>query len=150
MSKLVVFFSAEARKTAKVASDLAEKIGADIFEIEPVIPYTKADLKYINPFARCNREKLGKKDVPITDKVSNWDSYDTVYLGFPIWYYSAPNIINTFCKDYDWSGKKVYIFVTSGSSGLGKTKQRLKPFMKGADIIDAKRVVSIEELTNWE
>ena len=70
-------------------------------------------------------------------------------LGFPIWYYGAPNIINTFCRDYDWTGKKVYIFATSGGSGIGKTAEKLAPYLKGAQIADARVVRSAAELEEW-
>ena len=104
---------------------------------------------YMNPLARCNREKIGKKDVPVAEKVKDWDSYDTIYLGFPIWYYGAPNVIQTFCKGYDWTGKQVYLFATSGGSGIGKTQEKLEPYMKGAMIKDARRIGSMEELKSW-
>lgn len=150
MNKLVVYFSAEFGKTEKIAKDLAENKNADLFEIKPTKPYSKSELNYKNPLARCNREKLTNKDVPIADNVANWDSYETVYLGFPIWYFGAPNVINTFCKAYDWSGKKVYVFATSGSTGIGKTSEKLEKHMNGATIVDAKRVEGIEELADWE
>ena len=85
MGSIVIYFSAEAGTTRKVAQELAKKLDADIFEIKPEQPYTAADMKWTNPFARCNKEKLGKKDVPVEGRVENWDEYDTVYLGFPIW-----------------------------------------------------------------
>lgn len=150
MSKaLVAYFSAEAGRTRSIAESLSRKVEAALFEIIPDPPYTAADLRYTNPLARCNREKIGRKDVPVKGKVDNWESFDTVYLGFPIWYYGAPNVVNTFCKGYDWSGKKVYIFATSGGSGIGKTGEKLAPYLKGAKIIDAKRVDSVGELTDW-
>ncbi|MBQ1492410.1 MAG: flavodoxin [Blautia sp.] len=150
MSKAIVaFFSAEVGKTRRLAESLAKKVGATLFEISPEKPYTEADLRYTNPFARCNREKMGKKDVPVKGKIEDWDSYDTVYLGFPIWYYGAPNVVNTFCKGYDWSGKRVYLFATSGGSGIGKTAEKLEPYMKGAQFADVKRVDSIDELEGW-
>ena len=149
MSKLVAYFSAEAGRTAKAAKALAQKTGADLFEIRPEKPYSPSDLMYMNPLARCNREKLGKKDVPVAEKVKDWDSYDTIYLGFPIWYYGAPNVIQTFCKGYDWTGKQVYLFATSGGSGIGKTQEKLEPYMKGAMIKDARRIGSMEELKSW-
>ena len=149
MSKLVAYFSAEAGRTAKAAKALAQKTGADLFEIRPEKPYSPSDLMYMNPLARCNREKLGKKDVPVAEKVKDWDSYDTIYLGFPIWYYGAPNVIQTFCKGYDWTGKQVYLFATSGGSGIGKTQEKLEPYMKGATIKDARRIGSMEELKSW-
>ncbi|MBQ7059523.1 MAG: flavodoxin, partial [Firmicutes bacterium] len=142
MKTLVTFFSAEAGRTAKVAKDLAEKLGADLFEIKPEKIYLAADLNWRNPLARCNREFFGKKDVPVTGTVPGFADYDTVYIGFPIWYGCAPNVVNTFCKAYDWSGKKVYIFATSGGSGIGKTAEKLQPYVKGAEIVDAKLVRS--------
>ena len=72
-------------------------------------PYTEADLKWTNPLARCNREKAGKKSVAIKETVQDMDSYETLYIGFPIWYWAAPNIINTFVKQYDLSGKKIVL-----------------------------------------
>ncbi|MBP5379898.1 MAG: NAD(P)H-dependent oxidoreductase [Ruminococcus sp.] len=146
MKTLVAYFSAEMGKTRKIADELAKSLNADLHEIKPAEPYTAADLKWVNPLARCNREKIGKKDVPIDGKVQNWDEYDTVYLGFPIWYYGAPNVVNTFCKDYDWTGKTIHIFATSGSSGIGKTAEKLEPYVKGGKITDAKRVTSASEM----
>ena len=146
MSALVAYFSAESGRTARVAKDLAAAIGADIFEIKPEKPYSPADLNYMNPLARCNREKIGRKDVPVVGKVENLSRYDTVYIGFPIWYGCAPNVINTFCKAYDWSGIKVYAFATSGGSGIGKTAEKLAPYVNGAIKIEAKRVDRADEI----
>ncbi|MBQ8927202.1 MAG: flavodoxin [Oscillospiraceae bacterium] len=146
MGSIVIYFSAEAGTTRKVAQELAKKLDADIFEIKPEQPYTAADMKWTNPFARCNKEKLGKKDVPVEGRVENWDEYDTVYLGFPIWYYAAPNVIGTFCKGYDWNGKTLHIFATSGGSDIGKSAEKLAPYVKGAAIADAKRVTSASEI----
>ena len=110
---LVTYFSAEGT-TAKVAKEYAEKTGSDIFEIKPEIPYSAADIRWVNPLARCNKEKIGKKDVPVVGKIENFADYDSIYIGFPIWYGSAPNVVNTFCKGYDWTGKRVFAFATSG------------------------------------
>lgn len=146
MKSIVIYFSAETGKTRKIAEELAAELGADIFEIKPEQPYTAADIKWTNPLARCNKEKLGKKDVPVVGKIGNWDEYDTVYLGFPIWYYGAPNVVNTFCKGYDWKGKTLRIFATSGGSGIGKTAEKLAPYVGGANIADAERVMSVSEI----
>ena len=146
MSTLVAYFSAEAGTTAKVAKDLAKKIGADLFEIKPEIPYSKADLRYMNPLARCNREKFGNKDVSVAGRIESLSQYDTVYIGFPIWYGAAPNVVNTFCKGYDWKGITIHAFATSGGSGIGKTAEKLEPFVKGAVSVDAKLVHSAGEL----
>ena len=142
---LVTYFSAEGT-TAKVAKEYAEKTGSDIFEIKPEIPYSAADIRWVNPLARCNREKIGNKDVPVTGKIENFSEYDTVYIGFPIWYGSAPNVVNTFCKGYDWTGKKVFAFATSGGSGIGKSAEKLKPFVKGAISVEAKLVHRADEI----
>ena len=146
MSTLVTYFSAEAGTTAKVAKDLAKKIGADLFEIKPETPYSKADLRYMNPLARCNREKFGNKDVSVAGRIENLSQYDTVYIGFPIWYGAAPNVVNTFCKGYDWKGITIHAFATSGGSGIGKTAEKLKPYVKGAVSVDAELVHSAGEL----
>lgn len=146
MKSIVIYFSAETGKTRAIAEELSVKLGADLFEIVPEQPYTVADMKWTNPLARCNKEKIGKKDVPVAGKIMNWNEYDTVYLGFPIWYYGAPNVVNTFCSGYNWNGKTLHIFATSGSSGIGKTAEKLEPYVKGAAIADAKRVTSAGEI----
>ena len=146
MRKLVAYFSAESGRTAKVAKDLAAVNGAELFEIRPEKPYTPADLKWTNPLARCNREKIGRKDVPVEGTINNWSDYDVIFLGFPIWYYGAPNVINTFCKGYDWNGKKVFLFATSGGSDIGKTAEKLKPYIAGATIIGGQVVHGADEI----
>lgn len=133
MKTLVAYFSAEGN-TRRFAQSMARRLGADLFEIKPQRPYIKSDINWTNPLSRCNREKLGRKDVPVTGEVKDFASYDTVLLGFPIWYGSAPNVVNTFCKGYDWSGKRVYLFATSGGSGMGKTAERLAPYVEGAKV----------------
>ena len=148
MKTLVAYFSAQGT-TAALAKALAEKVGADLFEIRPVTPYTAADIRWTNPLARCNREKIGKKDVPVVGTVADWAAYDTVYLGFPIWYYGAPNVVNTFCKGYDWTGKRVVLFATSGGSNIGRTAEKLQPFVKNGQIVRAqvlKGPAELEEL----
>ena len=151
MKALVAYFSAESGRTANVAKSLAAAIGADLFEIKPEKPYTSSDLNYMNPLARCNREHIAKKQVPVSGKVENFVEYDTVLIGFPIWYGCAPNVVNTFCKEYDFTGKKVAAFATSGGSGIGKTAEKLKPYVSGADVIDAKLMNGVDEdtLKRW-
>ena len=136
---LVAYFSAEAGRTARVAQTIAEASGGDIFEIVPAEVYTMKDLNWKNPISRCNREKMGKKDVPVKDRVENMDEYDIIFLGFPIWYFEAPNVIHTFVKDYDFTGKKIFLFATSGGSDINKTPAKLSPDLKGVDITDARR-----------
>ena len=149
MKTLVAYFSAEAGTTAKVAKELAADLGADLFEIVPEKPYTPADLKWTNPLARCNREKFGNKDVPVGSRVEDFGAYDRVFIGFPIWYGVAPNVVNAFCQGYDWTGKTVALFATSGGSGIGKTAEKPQPYVSGAAIADAKLCRGISELTDW-
>ena len=151
MKALIAYFSAESGRTANVAKSLAAAIGADLFEIKPEKPYTSSDLNYMNPFARCNREHITKKQVPVSGKVENFAEYDTVLIGFPIWYGCAPNVVNTFCKEYDFTGKRVAAFATSGGSGIGKTAEKLKPYVSGADVIDAKLMNGVDRdtLKRW-
>ena len=148
MKTLVAYFSVGGT-TANVAKKFAESIGADIFEIVPEQPYSSSDIRWMNPLARCNKEKLGKKDVPVAGKIDNFEDYDTIFLGFPIWYGCAPNVVNTFCKGYNWSGHKVYAFATSGGSGIGKTAEKLKPYLNGAVKVDTKLVRNAAELESW-
>ncbi|MBO4781484.1 MAG: NAD(P)H-dependent oxidoreductase [Lachnospiraceae bacterium] len=149
MKTLIAYFSAETGRTRKAAQAIAKLTGGELFEIKPQEEYTPSDLNWKNPLARCNKEKMGKKDVPVAEKVEDFDSYDTVCLGFPIWYWSAPNVVNTFCKDYDWTGKKVYIFATSGGSNIGKTAEKLMPYVEGAEIVHAEVLKNTEGLKEW-
>ena len=149
MKTLIVYFSAESGTTARVAKDAAAALGADLYAITPEKPYTAADLRYTNPLARCNREFFAKKDVPVVGRIDNFADYDTVLIGFPIWYGCAPLVVSSFCKGCDWSGKKVAAFATSGGSGIGKTAEKLRPFISGGSLIDAKLVHSGAEVSDW-
>ena len=136
MKTLVAYFSATGY-TGSLAKKVAKAADADLFEIKPVEPYTDADIRWTNPLARCNKEKMGKKDVPIANRVAGFDQYDMVYIGFPVWYFAEPNIIDTFVKSYDFSGKKVALFATSGGSDISKAPGKIQPLMKG-EIVGAK------------
>lgn len=137
--KLTAYFSASG-VTAKVAKAVAKAADADIFEIKPKVPYTDADLDWRNSESRSSVEMKNKSSRPeIAEKCGNIDSYDTIYLGFPIWWYVAPTIINTFLEEYDFSGKKIILFATSGGSGFGKTVDGLKVSVSdSAEIIEWK------------
>ena len=148
MKTLVAYFSASGN-TEAVAKKLAEALDADLFGIVPQVPYTPADIKWTNPLARCNREKFGNKDVPVGSRVEDFGAYDRVFIGFPIWYGVAPNVVNAFCEGYDWTGKTVALFATSGGSGIGKTAEKLQPYVKGAAIAGAKLCRSASELADW-
>ena len=125
--KLVAFFSASGT-TEKVAQMIAEEVKADLFEIEPKIPYAKADLDWMNKKSRSSVEMSDKKYRPaIMKKEMDMSSYDEILLGFPVWWYVAPTIINTFLEAYDFGGKKIVFFVTSGGSGFGNTVKELQP-----------------------
>lgn len=136
--KLVAYFSASGR-TAKVAEKLALELGADLYEIRPEVKYTKADLNWMNKKSRSSIEMNDKSFRPaiITGDV-DVSGYDTVWLGFPIWWYVAPTVVNTFLEAYDFSGKKIILFATSGSSGFGNTAAELRPSAPGAEIVEAK------------
>lgn len=145
MSKaLVAWFSAESGSTAALAEKFAAVTGADKFEIIPKKPYSKADMNYTNPMARCNREQIARRDVSIAGTVANMADYDTVYIGFPIWYYNAPMIIKTFVKQYDLSGKKVVLFARSGGSDIGKTVEKLQPYLSAGTNVAGAKVFSAD------
>ena len=125
--KLVAYFSAGG-VTKKVAERLAAAAGADLFEIEPAVPYTVADPDWTNKKSRSSVEMNDPSSRPeIARRLDSLEEYDTVFLGFPIWWYVAPTIINTFLESYDFAGKTIIPFATSGGSGLGKTVEVLKP-----------------------
>lgn len=137
--KLVAYFSASGA-TARLAKELAAAIGADLHEIVPKTPYTPADLDWGDPKSRSSIEMNDKSFRPaIANKVADMERYDTVFLGFPIWWYVAPTIINAFLEQYDMTDKTVIPFATSGSSGLGSTVAELAPSCKGADLKAGKR-----------
>ena len=136
--KLVAYFSASG-KTAKVAGKLAEGIGADLYEIRPELPYTKEDLNWMNRQSRSSVEMNDKSSRPaIVKGDADLSGYDTVYLGFPIWWYVAPTVVNTFLEAYDFAGKKIVLFATSGSSDFGNTAAELRPSAPGAEITESK------------
>lgn len=124
---LVAYFSASGT-TEKLAKTLSKISNSDLFKIEPTIPYTQEDLDWTNENSRSTIEmKKDKSSRPaIANKVENMDQYDVIYIGFPIWWYVAPKIINTFLESYDFSGKTIIPFATSGGSGMGKTEEVLK------------------------
>lgn len=153
MSKnLVAYFSASG-VTADVAKVLASVLACDTFEIKPEVPYTEADLDWHDENSRSSIEMKDKSSRPaVAGKVENMDKYDIIYIGFPIWWYVAPTIINTFLEQYDLTGKTVIPFATSGSSGMGKTNELLKPSCPGAVLLDGKVLHSHdkrEDIANW-
>ena len=150
--KLVAYFSASG-VTAKVAETLSEAIGADLYAIEPEVPYTKADLDWMDKKSRSTIEMNNPASRPaIAGKRDNMNDYDTVFVGFPIWWYVAPTIINTFLESYDLTGKTIIPFATSGGSDMGKTNEKLLPSCKGAKLLNGKvfkASVSGADLAKW-
>ena len=150
--KLVAYFSASG-VTAKVAEKLSEAIGADLYAVEPEVPYTKADLDWMDKKSRSTIEMNNPASRPaIAGKRDNMNDYDTVFVGFPIWWYVAPTIINTFLESYDLTGKTIIPFATSGGSDMGKTNEKLLPSCKGAKLLDGKvfkASVSGADLAKW-
>ena len=133
MKKLVAYFSVSG-VTKKAAERLAKITGADLFEIKPAVLYTSADLDWTNSKSRSTVEMKNPDSRPeIAEKLNNMDEYDTVYIGFPIWWYVAPTIIDTFLESYDFSGKTLIPFATSGGSGMGKTVEVLKKVCPNAN-----------------
>ena len=149
MKTLIIYFSAESGTTARAAKNAAQALGAELNEITPEKPYTAADLNWKNPLARCNREFFAKKDVPTVGRIENFADYDRVLLGFPIWDGCAPLAVSSFCKGYDWTGKTVAAFATSGGSPIGKTAEKLRPYLSGADFKGARLVHSGAEVAEW-
>ena len=144
--KLVAYFSASG-STARLAKQLAEAAGADLYEIRPAVPYTSADLNWQNKQSRSSVEMSDHSSRPeLADKNTDIAAYDTIYVGFPVWWYIAPTIINSFLESYDFSGKKIILFATSGGSGFGKAVEKLKPSAPDAEIIEGKVNPSVKDI----
>ena len=153
MSKTLVAYFSASGVTAKLAKTLADAIGADLFEIQPQTRYTDADLDWTDPKSRSSVEMKDKSFRPaVADRVENMAQYDRVFVGFPIWWYVAPTIINTFLEQYDLTGKTVVPFATSGMSGMGHTNRELAPSCPGAKLREGKRFAAnakAAELKQW-
>ena len=149
---LVAYFSATGT-TAAAAKKLAEAAGADLYEIKPAVPYTKEDLNWMNKKSRSSVEMNDKSSRPeLADKNAAISGYDLVLVGFPIWWYVAPTIINTFLENYDFAGKKIVLFATSGGSGFGRAVEFLKGSCPGAEIAEGKilnQLPDAVELRKW-
>lgn len=150
---LVAYFSASG-VTKKVAEKLSDAVGADLFEIKPKVKYTKADLDWMDTKSRSSIEMNDKSFRPaMSEKCDNMDKYDVVYVGFPIWWYVAPTIINTFLESYDFSGKTIVLFATSGGSGFGDTVKGLRGSVSDTTVIKEGKLfnsgVSKDKLVSW-
>ena len=153
MAKILTAYFSASGVTAKLAQRFAKAVNSDLFEIKPVKPYTNADLNWMDSSSRSSVEMKNKSFRPeVAEKVENMEQYDIIFVAFPIWWYVAPTIVNTFLEQYDLSGKTVIPFATSGSSGMGNTNQELKGSCPGAVLKEGKRFASnagAEELKNW-
>ena len=149
--KLVAYFSASGT-TKEAAERLAKAAGADLFEIKPAIPYTSADLNWMDKKSRSSVEMNDPDSRPeIAETMPNMADYDTVFIGFPIWWYVAPHIIHTFLESYDFTGKTLVPFATSGGSGMGRTVDELRKLCPNADWKAGKLVngASDQALAAW-
>ena len=154
MSKTLVAYFSASGTTAKAAKNLAEAAGADLYEIKPAVPYTQADLNWMDKKSRSSVEMNDKSSRPaLADQDADISSYDKILLGFPIWWYVAPTIINSFLESYDFSGKKIVLFATSGGSGFGKTVDGLKGSVAADTVITEGKILngnpSPDELKAW-
>jgi flavodoxin len=153
MSKTLVAYFSASGVTAKVANKLAAAVGADLFEIQPEKLYTDDDLNWQNSRSRSSVEMNDRSCRPaIASSVENMAQYDCVFVGFPVWWYREPSIIDTFMEAYDFSGKKVVPFCTSGGSGLGDSAQNMQKLAPGATVVNGKRFsssASESELKSW-
>ena len=154
MSKTFVAYFSASGVTARLAKNLAAAAGADLYEIKPAVPYTNADLNWQDRNSRSSVEMKDKSFRPaIADTDANIADYDTIFVGFPIWWYVAPTIINTFLEAYDFSGKTIILFATSGGSGMGNSAMELKPSVSDTAVIkEGKRFAagtSVTELKKW-
>ena len=153
MSKVLVAYFSAGGVTKKLAEKLKEAAGADLFEIAPETPYTKADLNWMDKKSRSTIEMNDPSCRPaIRTKVENMEQYDVVFVGFPIWWYREPSIIDTFMESYDFSGKTVIPFATSGGSGIGSCGSNLQRLAPGAKVAEGKRfggITTAAALKSW-
>lgn len=153
MSKTLVAYFSASGVTKRVAQNLAVAAEADIYEIRPAVPYTSADLNWMDKNSRSTIESKDRSSRPeLANKDADIAAYDRVFVGFPIWWYTAPAIIKTFLESYDFSGKTIVLFATSGGSGLGNTAKDLEQSCPGAVIREGKLLngnPSREALKEW-
>ena len=148
---LVAYFSAGG-VTAKVAGDMAKAVGADLFEISPERPYTAADLDWTDKKSRSTLEMSDPNCRPEMAAKADVSGYDVILVGFPVWWYREPSIIDTFMESADFSGKTVVPFCTSGGSGLGDSAKNIRALAPGANVREGRRFsssVSTQELKKW-
>ena len=151
MSKILVAYFSASGVTAGVARALCEALNADLYEITPAVRYTDADLDWRDAASRSSLEMKDKSSRPaVIDTPVNVADYDTVLLGFPIWWYVAPTIVNTFLEKHDFAGKRIILFATSGGSGFGKTVDGLKGSVPGASVEEGMLQRGRQDLDAWK
>lgn len=153
MSKTLVAFFSASGTTKRIAEKLAAAAGSDLYEIKPAVPYTHEDLNWQDKNSRSSVEMNDPSSRPeLADRNAHIEDYERIFLGFPIWWYTAPHIIRTFLESYDFTGKTIVLFATSGSSGIGKTGKELASSCPGAKIIEGRMLngnPSEAELKKW-
>ena len=154
MSNILVAYFSVTGTTANIANQLAKVTKADLYGIKPAEPYRKTDLNWMNPFARSTREMKGKLPPPeLADRDADIQGHSVIFLGFPIWWYEAPTIIDRFLGSYDFSGKRIILFATSGGSAFGEIPQKLRGSIHGSAKLEVgrmmNRVASEKELADW-
>lgn len=153
MGKVLVAYFSASGVTAKLAKKLADAIGADLFEIKPEQPYTKEDLNWKNKQSRSSVEMDDRSSRPaIAEKAEDMGQYNTVFVGFPIWWYREPSIIDTFMESYDFTDKTIIPFATSGISGMGDSSSNMQELAKGAKVVEGKRFSNLTttgKLKTW-
>ena len=153
MKKILIAYFSASGVTAGVAKNRAAAVGGELFEIRPQTPYTAADLNWNNPKSRSSVEMNDKSFRPaVANRVENMADYDTIFIGFPIWWYVAPTIINTFLEQYDLRDKIIVPFATSGGSGMGAANEELQDSCRGALLKPGKRFAAgtgVPELKLW-
>ena len=148
---LVAYFSASGA-TKKVALKMADAIGADTFEIEPAVKYTRADLNWMDKRSRSTLEMQDRSCRPAMAKQPDLEPYELILVGFPVWWYREPSIIDTFMESADFTGKTVVPFCTSGGSGLGDSAENMQALARSAKVLNGRRFsasASAAELKEW-
>lgn len=153
MSKILIAYFSATNTTKNIAEKIKTIVNGDIFEIKPLIKYTNEDLNWMNPSSRSSLEMNDKESRPqISEKISNLNYYDNILIGFPIWWYTAPTIINSFIEENDLSNKKIYLFATSGGSSIDKSFEDLQNVYPNINFISGKRFngnESSSEIMSW-
>lgn len=141
MRKILVAYFSASGTTARAAHSIAQGVGGDLYEIRPAIPYTRSDLDWTDKKSRSSVEMNDPACRPaIAQPVENMDQYDTLFLGFPIWWYVEPRIVDTFLESYDFSGKTILPFATSGGSGIDGAIRNMQPRCPGAHWVQGQTV----------